>query len=188
LPVDASASITPGACTVTITLDNLEANPTSVIQLISGISFSIAGASGSGLLSTLNSGNTISIAQNGTYSSLGSDALSRWKANETGSSIKLTTLSGGNPDRLIIGPPNGSNKYSAANASIRGDNPNIFETASFTITVPGVSLDSIITDAIIYFGTDNSTLTNRVPDGGSTVTLLGLAILGIGSVRRYLKA
>ena len=42
--VDASATLTAGAGTVTVKLENLQVDPTSVIQLISGVSFSITGA------------------------------------------------------------------------------------------------------------------------------------------------
>ena len=58
----------------------------------------------------------------------------------------------------------------------------------FTITVPGVNSDSRITDAVILFGTTGDSLPTTVPDGGATVALLGFAVLGLGSARRFLKA
>jgi hypothetical protein len=186
--VNASATITAGAGSVTVELDNLQANPTSVIQLISGLSFDITGASGSGTLSRsiTSGGNVTTISSGGAFTAPASgDPLTRWVATETGTSVKITTLSGGNPDRLIIGPPSGG-LYSAANASILGDNPNIFETVTFSITVPGVTANSTISGGTIFFGTGSDHL-SLVPDGGMTLALLGFAVLGLGSVRRFLK-
>ena len=154
-----------------------------MIQLISGVSFDVTGASGSGLLTTANSGNVISISAGGSYTGPVADALSRWKATETGTSISLTTLSGGNPDRLIIGPPSGANLYDNANPSITGDNPSVFETATFTINVPGVTANSTFANPVIYFGTTAGTTVN-VPDGGMTLALLGFGLIGLGTLRR----
>lgn len=194
--VDATGTLTAGNGSVTVVLNNLEADPTSAAQLISGVSFDVFGATGSGSLTTVNHANTmIDISNNGTgsYTSLGSGSLSRWKATEAGTSIDLTTLSGGNPDSLIIGPPDGLGSYDSANDSIRGnthnsgDNPDALETATFTITIPGVTSGSTISDVVIYFGTDGSTLdatnTPSVPDGGSTIGLLGFAVLGLVFLR-----
>lgn len=180
LPVNASGSLVAGAGVVTVTLNNLQADPKSIIQCISGLSFDVSGASGSGLLSTVNSGEIITIASGGSYSSGGTDPLTRWKATETGNGISLTTLSGGNPDRLIIGPPG----YANANPSILGDNPSVLQTATFTITVPGVSENSEFGHVLFKFGTDGSTV--NVPDGGATAALLAIGMGGLWFLRRRL--
>lgn len=54
--VDATATFTLGAGTLTIVLTDLLANPTSDGQLVSGVSFTASGAAGSGALTTVNSG------------------------------------------------------------------------------------------------------------------------------------
>jgi hypothetical protein len=123
--VSAKADFILGNGSVAVTLTDLLVNPTSAGQLVSGIKFDVSGASGSGSLTRTVSNNLVTTIDivNDTFSSPVTDPLTRWKASETGITITLTTLSGGNPDRLIIGPPNGSNLYTDANNSISGDTP-----------------------------------------------------------------
>jgi hypothetical protein len=103
--VKAKASFTLENSSITLTLTNLLQNPKADGQLINGIRFDVSGASGSGLLITTNSGNiSETISADGTYTAGTSDQLLRWKANESGNTIVLTTLTGGKPNRLIIGP------------------------------------------------------------------------------------
>jgi hypothetical protein len=102
---------------------------------------------------------------------------------------------------LIIGPANGSSGYSDANGSITGGNgqgnnphnPFLFGTASFTITAPGVTADSVINNVVFSFGTSEGNNVpgggggGNVPDGGTTVLLLGAALSGLGLLRRKLS-
>jgi hypothetical protein len=161
-PVSAKADFTLGNGTVAVTLTDLLANPTSAGQLVSGIKFDVSGANGSGSLARTVSNNLVTTIDigNDTFSSPVTDPLTRWKASETGITITLTTLSGGNPDRLIIGPPDGSNKYTNANNSVSGDNPNVVGSPTFTITIPGVKDTSTLSSIIFLFGT-----TPRYGDG-----------------------
>ena len=53
----------------------------------------------------------------------------------------------------------------------------------FVLTVPSDFDVTKITDVSYQFGTSLGETTGTVPDGGSTVTLLGLALLGITCVR-----
>jgi hypothetical protein len=156
-PVSAQANFSLSGNNLVITLTDLLVNPTSAGQLLSGIRFNEASATGSGSLTTVNVGQVTTISAGGAFTAPVADALTRWTATEASKTITLTTLSGGNPDRLIIGPPNGSNLYSAANASIIGDNPNVVSSPTFTITIPGVtSLTNLATDissVFFIFGT-----------------------------------
>jgi hypothetical protein len=156
-PVSAQAVFSLSGNNLVITLADLLVNPTSAGQLLSGIRFVEGSASGSGNLTTVNSGLVTTISAGGAHTAGVADVLTRWKATEAGTTITLTTLSGGNPDRLIIGPANGSNLYSAANASIIGDNPNVLSSPTFTIAIPGVtSLTNLATDissVFFMFGT-----------------------------------
>ncbi len=163
--VNAKADFTLGNGTVAVTLTDLLANPKSAGQLVSGIKFDVSGASGSGSLSRTVSNSFVTTVDigNDTFSAPVTDPLTRWKASETGITITLTTLSGGNPDRLIIGPPNGSNKYTNANNSISGDNPNVVGSPIFTITIPGVKDTSTLNNIVFLFGT-----TPRYGDGTCT--------------------
>jgi len=57
----------------------------------------------------------------------------------------------------------------------------------FTLTVPGDFDVASITDVGFQWGTSLSeNPPSEVPDGGSTVTLLGVALVGLGCVRRKL--
>ncbi|HWW00404.1 MAG TPA: VPDSG-CTERM sorting domain-containing protein [Candidatus Acidoferrum sp.] len=144
----------------------------------------MTGASGSGALSTVNSGLVINISPGGAYTTPTANSLTRWAATESGTHVvALTTLSGGPPSMLIIGPPNASkNLYDDANPSITGDNPSVFETAKFTISIPGVAPSSTFANATIFFGTSADTV--GVPDGGATIALLGFALLSVETLRR----
>lgn len=195
--VNAKAFFTINVGSISVTLQNLFQNPTSAGQLISGISFDITGATGSGSLSrTKDAGQITTISRGGGYTAGIDDPLTRWEASETGSTIHLTTLSGGNPNRLIIGPdskgafdPSGGGLYSNANASVRGDNPNILGVASFTITTPGVTLSSVLSNVFLEFGTTGyrlaATTTETPPPvdpGISVPEPSSLALLGLGGI------
>ena len=155
LPVAASATFSFGSDSVTITIQNLEANPTASNQLISGLQFTLSGAptgqsfsSGSAVEMTLsppnytllNGGNPV--------------ATTRW---HLASSNELTALGGGQPSQLIIGPPNGSNQYSNANGGSHNFNPNLFESATFTLTYAGgVTSATTVSGVKFEFGTNPS--------------------------------
>jgi hypothetical protein len=66
LPVDAEAVFTTGTDTLTITLTNLEANPTSVAQNLSDLTFTLSGGTITSLSSS--SGQEITVNSNGTFS------------------------------------------------------------------------------------------------------------------------
>lgn len=161
--VNAEADFTINNGSVTIALTNYLKNPKSIAQLISGLTFDITGASaGPGSLSTVNSGLISTINAGGSYTAGVSDPLTRWTATKTGININLTTMSGGTPDRLIIGPDSagGFNSggtfgdYANANPSITGiHNPSVLGTAYFTITTPGVTSTSTLSNVIFQFGT-----------------------------------
>lgn len=89
---------------LTLTLTDLEQNPTGCGQLISGINFDLGGLTGSGDLTTANSGNISTISKGGSYTSGVADSLTSWQATHAGAEVTLTTLTMGKPSRLIIGP------------------------------------------------------------------------------------
>jgi hypothetical protein len=206
--VDAEASFTILNGEVKLTLTNLFQNPTADGQEISGISFKVTGASGAGSLTTINGGDISQISKGGAYTTGVADALLRWKANEAGTAIDLTALSGGAPNRLIIGPDSAGGfsnvgLFNNANPSITGKhNPNVLGSATFDIYIPGVTTSSTLSDVVFQFGTKSgSNVVNgdlymppqppihpnqAVPEPGS-ITLLGLSlatIVGIGWMRR----
>jgi hypothetical protein len=184
--VNAQADFTRSNGSLTVALTNFQANPTADSQAISGITFSVIGASGSGSLTTVNLGyiSTIDTDTNA-YTAGVSDSLVRWKASEIGTAIRLTTLTGGQPDRLIIGPDNQGGfdpnvgQYTNANPSVSNHNPSVLGTASFTITVPGTTTSSQIGNVVFQFGTattPESVPGVPVPEPAAFIGLLGAGL------------
>jgi hypothetical protein len=191
-PVNASATLTVSpAGTLTVVLTNLQANPTDVAQLISDFSFTTTNAP-TGTLTT-SSGQQIFVAANGTTTT-GTTGLTGWGLDSnTGGNFHATALCGGciGPAGLIIGPPGAGGVYTAANASIAGNgphNPFLNQTATFTLTIPGLTSVSQITSFTFSFGTVagvNVPGTPGVPEPASMVLLgTGLVSLAAGLRRR----
>lgn len=65
--VNAEADFTVNNGQVVLTLKNLGQNPTADSQLLNGLTFDISGATGSGALTTVNSGNISTISAGGAY-------------------------------------------------------------------------------------------------------------------------
>jgi hypothetical protein len=153
--VDASALFTTGAGTLDITLNNLEANPTDVAQLVSDLDFVLSTGQTVGTL-TSSSGQQITVNSGGTFT-LGSTGSTGWGLNNAvGGGLQLDALGFVGPAGLIIGPPSGSGTYSNANGSIAGNpahNPFLNQTATFDLSVAGVTAATTITSATFSFGT-----------------------------------
>jgi hypothetical protein len=106
---------------------------------------------------------------------------------------QLTTISGGKPTQLVIGPPN----YNNPNSAITGHNP-FLETSSsthisFIITYganSGITENTVISQARLSFGTafvdtQELDLIPEVPEPGTVaLSLAGLAAIGWGRLRR----
>ena len=154
-PVSATASVTTGAGTVSIVLTDLQANPTDVAQLISDFDFTLSGGQTTGAWRAA-SGQQINVAGNGT-TTLGATGSTGWGLNNNvGSGLQLDALGFIGPAGLIIGPPGAGGVYTNANGSIAGNgphNPFLNQTASFLLTIAGVTADSTITSATFSFGT-----------------------------------
>lgn len=197
--VDASATFTISGDTISITLTNLEANPTSVAQALSGLNFTLSTGETSGTL-TSSSAQQVTILGNQTFT-LGSTAATGWGLNNNVSGgLQLTALGFSGPATLLIGPAGGAT-YSDANGSIAGNNPHnpfLDQTATFTITIAGLSDSATISSATFLFGTDaeNTESVPGVPESPTvtpepTTMLLfgsGLAALGAALRRRARSA
>jgi hypothetical protein len=193
-PVNASATFTSSAGKLIITLTDLLANPKTVAQLLSDLSFTVSGGSatltGSSLSSS--SGQEITVAGNGTATT-GSTVATGWPYSFSGSVGTLNRLAGSGANHLIIGPPGAGGIYSNANSSIAGNvphNPFLNQSATFTISGSGITAATVVTAATFSFGTTSGVNVNGVPvPEPSTMAIAGLGAIGfIGfGLRRRLK-
>jgi hypothetical protein len=193
-PVDAAVTFSTGAGTIHVTLQDLLANPTDVGQLLSDLSFHIAGTTGN-LTGTLTGsvGQEVTVNSNGTFTP-GSNVSTGWAlTGGTGGTFLLNVLGTPiGPAHLIIGPPNtGTGTFSAANGSIAGNgphNPFLFEVASFDLSVSSVTANTSIDNVVFSFGTTPGA---NVPAAGSsvpepgTLLLLGAGLAGMAGAARW---
>jgi hypothetical protein len=186
LPVDAQATFTTSANQVQIVLQNLQANPKSVTQALSGIQFTVASGQTSG---TISSSSGIERSISGTHAgdvSNGSAQPTQWALSTAGSIFTISVLGTPEaPNHTIIGPADATGAYSNANSSITGSshNPFLGESATFTLSVPGMTSASTISASTFQFNTSpGSTLVaNNVPEPAA-MTLLGS--IGLMAIRR----
>jgi hypothetical protein len=180
LPIDASATFTTSAGALDITIFNNLANPTSIIQNVSDLFFSLSGVTSGTLASS--SGNEIFVAADGTTSNGGTGVSTGWVLSISGGVFHLDGLNTAAdvPAHTIIGAPDGSGVYSNANSSITGNgphNPFLESGAMFTIADASITADTIVSGVIFSFGTASGTnVPSNTPDNGSTLMLLGIGL------------
>lgn len=190
--VDAKATfdLNVTAGTLTISLENLEADPGNVAQCISAIGFGITGANSANLSSS--SGLERTVNSDKTYTD-GSTVAAGWALLGTLPNLTLDVLTGTGsvgPEHTIIGGPGAGNTYDQAGGSIANNkphNPFLAKTVTFTLDVPGATSDSTVDNVFFQFGTLDGSDRVNVPDGGTTALLLGAALSVIGLIRRKLS-
>ena len=175
--VSASATFITDPGSITVVLADLLANPKSVGQLLSDISFTFTGALASGATLGLNLGQEVTVADNGT-ATLGGFVATGWGLSATGtSSLHLDALGQPTtPSHLLIGPPGAGGTYSNANSSIAGNdphNPFLNQTAGFVIDLLDPTALATITGVIFSFGTTEGVLVTGTPGGTPTPFEIG---------------
>lgn len=196
-PVDVSVSFTTTTDTLTIVMQNLQADPTSVVQNPSGIFFSIDSGQTAGTL-TSGTGTERTVNGDGTFFD-GGTVSAGWILGVSGTTFQIDDLSGtghAGPTHTLLGPPNTSTGiYTSAGGSIAGNsahNPFLNQTVTFIVNIPGLTDASNITDTVIQFGTAAGTnvplQTPSVPEPTSLAMLsIGLGSLGVWRLRRRMR-
>jgi len=187
LSVNARATVTTAANQVTIFLENLQADPRSVTQALSGFQFHLSSGQTVGSL-TSSTGVERTVAANGAFTNGGS-ASTGWSLSKTGSDLKLNLLgTPAAPDHTIIGPPGAGNMYANANASIKNGihSPFFGQSATFVMNVPGVTPATTVTTGIFQFNTGggNTVVGTTVPEPAASATMLTIGLAAIGARRR----
>lgn len=186
LPVSARATFTTGTDSITVFLENLQTDPRSVTQNLSGLQFTVSTGQTIGTL-TGSSGVPRWVAIDKTYTD-GSAISSGWELGTIGAGLYLYVLGTAvGPAHTIIGPPDASDKYGNSNGSINDNgphNPFLAESAAFVLNVPGVSDASSIGEVTFEFDTaPGSSVTVPEPATLTLLTLGGLAVLRRGRRR-----
>ena len=181
-PVNAVAVFTTGPDSITVLFDNLQIDPKSVVQNLSGLRFTVSTGQTVGTLDS-SSGVPRDVEEGGTYTD-GPAGPTGWELATIGPEMYLHVLETAvAPSRLIIGPPDAL--YFVAKGSIEDNkphNPFLAESATFELIVPGVTALSTITEATFEFGT-SSEWNVTVPDDIIIVPEPAtMSLLGIGAV------
>jgi hypothetical protein len=191
--VDARATFAFGTNSLTLTLENLETGYKAAGQAISGIIFTIGG-SPTGETFTGGSAVHITLDNNGNITSpaSGPTATTKWgltSTNPTG----LTALTGGQPDEMIIGPPDSvTGNYPNFNGQTQF-NPYLQQSATFTFTFTGgVTSSTDISNVHFQFGTkpdfttttEQSHVVNPLAPSPEPATL-GMAVFAVVASAGY---
>ena len=174
-PVSAQVTFVTSTNQISVLLENLFVDPTSVAQNISGLFFSVDGGGSASPTLTSDTGMHRQVDKDGTYTDLGV-LDTDWTLSLLSGQLFLNGLGSGGPDHTVVGGAGQDNLYASANGSIAGNrphNPFLASSALFLISMPGVTSNTLILDAILRFNTDPNG--GRVPgrcegaDCGATV-------------------
>jgi hypothetical protein len=180
--VSATAQITTSVNSLSVTLTDLLANPTSIGQTLSGVIITLATAPTG---ATLQPGTANLIDFSGATPVTSTGPIDHWGATVSGGDVFLATAGtgseGGMPTYLIVGP----GPYTNANASLGVHSPLIDQTGTFTIDLTGAGTTApVVTGVQFLFGTGPDTTVPGVPGVPEPATwamlILGFGMIGAG--------
>ena len=186
-PVSATATFVTSTDDIKITLTNLQSNPTSVIQNISDLFFTLSTGQTTGTLQS-SSGKERTVNSNGTFTD-GSTVSTGWALEATATGLHLNVLGTAiGPKHTLIGDSGPGALYSNANNSIAGNdphNPFLAGPISFDLSVIGVTVATLVNSVTFSFGTEAGTNVPGVPriPEPATALLLGSGLLIVGALR-----
>jgi hypothetical protein len=193
LAVNAKATVTTGANTITIELEDLQANPLSDAQCLSKFFFTLSDTptGAHGTITPTEIANLIRIASGGGVSVDNSvySVYEDWTLTASGPGIYIDSLPG-SPRQTIIGP----GPYTTANPSVTAGphNPYIDRIATFAFKVNGVTTSTVVSSAIFAFGTAEGDNVAGVEGSAGSVApeppnfllmLAGAGLLAVGAAR-----
>ncbi|MGH9654931.1 MAG: PEP-CTERM sorting domain-containing protein [Bryobacteraceae bacterium] len=191
--VSAQAVVMLGSDTLTIVLSNNTSPFQDAGQLLSDFSITLSNGNVSSVTGS-GSGSLVKVGSGGSVTNQGTTNDVGWNLDASGNTLTLDGLNGAlhTPKYLVLGSPCADGTYCDANGSIAGNpghNPFIMGPLTFSLSIPGVTASTIVSDSVFSFSTtsgvdvDGVPTTPTVPEPAD-FALVGLGLIALGCARK----